>query len=306
MTIAIFGSANIDIAVTVKNLPQMGQTIHAKQHQLGIGGKGANQAVAAKALYAADVRFIAAVGDDVFGDMFRHKITHYGLGTTHLYIEANSPTGIALIHSDDQAQNAITVCGGANMTWPQSGPPASHFDAVKVALFQLETPLDATISAMQNAKAAKAMTILDPAPVPDSNLDELLQLADIITPNQHEAEALSGGKITTLDDALGVAGLLCARGPQMVVITLGDLGVAFSDGAAIQGIIPAFPVAALDSVAAGDCFNGALAVGLAEAMTFQHAVLFAAAASALSVTKAGAAASAPSRADVDVFLQAAG
>ncbi len=305
MTVAVFGSANIDIEVTVKSLPHSGQTVHALGQQFNIGGKGANQAVAARSLYDGDVKFMAAVGNDPFGQFFCSEIQRYGLSTAHIRKYGTSPTGMALIHIDAAANNSITVCGGANMDWDQTGPDLAFYKNARVALFQLETPILATISAMQKAKSAKALTILDPAPIPDDSLDSLMALADIITPNEDEAGALGRGMIDTPNDATNAAAYLSTRGPGKVVITLGKRGVVYCEGGLDPVFVPPFKLKALDSVAAGDCFNGALAASLADGASFDQAVLFATAASAISVTRCGAAASIPSRAEVDAFLKTA-
>lgn len=303
MTVAVFGSANIDIAVNVDKLPDRGQTIHAREQQVHIGGKGANQAVAARSIYRGDVRFMAAVGDDPFGQFFCSEIQHYGLSTAHIRTHSHSPTGIALIHIDKAANNSITVCAGANMDWPDTGPDPLFFKGAKIALFQLETPMTATISALQKARSAQALTIVDPAPIPDTNLDSLLALADIITPNEDEARALGTDKIVTSDDACRAAADLCSRGPKKIVITLGKRGAVYCEGGLDPIFVPPFNVQAIDSVAAGDCFNGALAASLAEDMPFDQAVRFAIAASAISVTRRGAAASIPARSEIDAFLK---
>ena len=303
MTVAVFGSANIDIAVNVDKFPDRGQTIHAREQQVHIGGKGANQAVAARSLYRGDVRFTAAVGDDPFGQFFCSEIQRYGLSTAHIRTHSHSPTGIALIHIDKAANNSITVCAGANMDWPDTGPDSLFFKGAKIALFQLETPMTTTISALQKARSAQALTIVDPAPIPDTNLDSLLALADIITPNENEAHALGTDKIVTTDDACRAAAHLCNRGPKKIVITLGKRGAVYCEDGLDSIFVPPFNVQAIDSVAAGDCFNGALAASLAEDMPFDQAVRYAIAASAISVTRRGAAASIPARGEIDAFLK---
>ena len=303
MTIAIFGSANIDIAVNVDELPDSGQTIHARGQQINIGGKGANQAVAARSIYRGGVRFMAMVGDDPFGRFFCSEIQRYGLSTAHIRTHSNSPTGMALIHIDKAANNSITVCGGANMDWPDTEPDSLFFEGAKIALFQLETPIAVTVSALQKARSAQALTIVDPAPIPNTNLDSLLTLADIITPNEDEARALGTDKIVTTDDACRAAAHLCSRGPKKIVITLGKRGAVYCEGGRDPVFVPPFNVQAIDSVAAGDCFNGALAASLAKDMSFDQAVRFATAASAISVTRRGTAASIPSCGEIDAFLK---
>jgi ribokinase len=246
---------------------------------------------------------MAAVGDDPFGQFFCSEIQRYGLSTEHIRTHSNSPTGMALIHIDKAANNSITVCGGANMDWPDTGPDSLFFEGAKVALFQLETPIEATISALQKARSAQALTIVDPAPIPDTNLDSLLALADIITPNENEAHALGTDKIVTTDDACRAAAHLCSRGPEKIVITLGKRGAVYCEDGLDPIFVPPFNVQAIDSVAAGDCFNGALAASLAGDMPFDQAVRYAIAASAISVTRRGAAASIPARGEIDAFLK---
>ena len=302
MTIAVFGSANIDIDIFVTDLPKAGQTIHALGQKIGIGGKGANQAVAAKSLYDGEVRFVAAVGNDVFGEKFCDEIGQFNISANDIQRDRNNATGIALIHRDQDANNVITVCGGANMAWPDTGPDEKYFTGARVALFQLETPIKATLSAIEKAKTAGAITIIDPAPVPRSGIEKILSLADIITPNETEAEALGTGRISSPSDAMEAAAILRKRGPDKVIITLGHQGVAFCADDDNLNFIPAREIDAVDSVAAGDCFSGALATGMAEGMPFNEAVHFATAASALSVTKAGAAISMPSRQEVNQFI----
>lgn len=302
MTIAVFGSANIDITATVGDLPAPGATIHATHHQIGLGGKGANQAIAANALYDGEVRFIGAVGTDPFGDMVSDALRHFGIGTKYLSIDKSNPTGLALIHVDATAQNTITVSGGANMAWPESGPGQAVFEGVKIVLFQLETPLVATLSALQQAQAEKCLTILDPAPVPDQDVSLLLQTADIITPNLTEAERLSGRPITGVEDAIRVAAQLRNTSTGTVIITLGEAGAVYAASTGEHDHVAAPEVTAVDTVAAGDCFNGALAAGIADNMPLGAAVRLAIAASALCVTKAGAAESMPDRATVQRLL----
>ena len=189
------------------------------------------------------------------------------------------------------------------MDWPDTGPDSLFFKGAKIALFQLETPMTATISALQKARSAQALTIVDPAPIPDTRLDSLLTLADIITPNEDEARALGTDKIVTSDDACRAAADLCSRGPKKIVITLGKRGAVYCEGGLDPIFVPPFNVQAIDSVAAGDCFNGALAASLAKDMSFDQAVRFATAASAISVTRRGAAASIPSCGEIDAFLK---
>ncbi|MEM8570808.1 MAG: ribokinase [Pseudomonadota bacterium] len=302
MSIAVFGSVNVDVTLSVKALPRPGETIHATRQSIGLGGKGTNQAVAAQRLTRGSVRLSAAIGADANGSFVRDLLAQHDLSLDWIETNEEVLTGTAMIHVDAHSQNAITVFGGANMAWRETGPDASVFDGAKAALFQLETPLEATLSAMRAARAAGAVVVLDPAPVPAAPLDALLAEAEVITPNETEAEALLGRRVASPEDAMRAAGDLRAFGPRLAIVKLGAQGLAYDHASGASGFLPAFPVKAVDTVAAGDCFNGALAVAFAERMELVEALRFAAAAGALAVTRTGAAAAAPFRSDVDQML----
>jgi ribokinase len=302
MTIAVFGSVNVDLVAYVDTLPQAGITYHARSHAITLGGKGANQAVAAQRLYASPVRFIAAVGEDAFGKLAQDLLEQYGVATRDLVVMPETGTGHALIHVDAASQNTITVIGGANMAWAAGGPDPRLFNDARFALFQLETPLAATLNAMRAARAAGATVILDPAPVPDTDIGALLAEADIVTPNEFEIQLLTGTAPVGEASAISAAQSLLASGCGKVVLKLGAEGLVYATRADGSGVIRPFNVEAVDTVAAGDCFNGALAVALAEARPFEDALLFASAAGALATTKPGAADAAPDRAAVDALI----
>ncbi len=302
MSVVVFGSVNLDMTVYVEALPRPGQTIHAGREKIGLGGKGANQAVAAQRLSAEPVRFVAATGEDAFGAMVRAELAAKGVPLARMQRFAAATTGIALIHVDAASQNTITVLGGANMAWPDTGPDPEVFEAARVALFQLETPLDATLSAMRAARASGVRVMLDPAPVPDCLPDEFLALSDVITPNETETEAMIGIRPEDGEAAVSAARALCCRGAGLAVIKLGARGLAYAAQDGAEGVIPPFRVQAIDTVAAGDVFNGALGVALAEGKPAGEALRFAAAAGALATTRRGASASAPSRAEVEAML----
>ena len=302
MSITVFGSVNLDLTVSVEQMPEPGVTSHATGFLKGLGGKGANQAVAATRLARGAVRFVAAIGADAFGDSLKASLDGLGVDTRDLVTMPEHDSGIALIHVDVSSQNTITVVGGANMAWPAEGPDACCFDKCKVALFQLETPQDATIAAMRKARAAGASVILDPAPIATSGMDALLAEADIITPNETEAAGLSGTKPTNLEEAREVARSLCARGPRTVIVKLGAKGLAYASSDGQGGIMEPFKVKAIDTVAAGDSFNGALAVALSEGMPLEATLRFASAAGALATTKKGASEAVPDRAAVDGLI----
>ncbi|WP_319411893.1 ribokinase [uncultured Cohaesibacter sp.] len=302
MSITVFGSVNLDLTVSVEQMPEPGVTSHATGFLKGLGGKGANQAVAATRLAKGPVRFVAAIGADAFGESLRASLSGLGVDTDNLVTMPDKDSGMALIHVDATSQNTITVVGGANMAWSPEGPDASCFEGCKVALFQLETPQQATIAAMRKAKAAGAKVILDPAPIAATGMDALLAEADIITPNETEAAGLAGSKPTNFDEALDVARSLCGRGPEIVIVKLGAKGLAYATKSGKSGKVEPFKVRAIDTVAAGDSFNGGLAAALAEGMELEAALRFASAAGALATTKKGASEAVPSRAEVDALI----
>lgn len=301
MSITVFGSVNLDLTVYVTSLPRPGETVHANRQITGLGGKGANQAVAATKLSKGPVRFVSAVGADAFADTIRTELTGYGVDMSDIATFADSATGNALIHVDENSQNIITVVGGANMAWNDAGPDASVFKNAKVAVFQLETPLAATLAAIDIAKTQGATVVLDPAPVPHSPIDDLLAKADVVTPNETEAEALTGIRPHDQASALEAANALLAKGPSLAVVKLGANGLYYATRAGKTGFCAPFKVNAVDTVAAGDCFCGALAVALSEGMDTEAALHFASGAGALASTKYGAAASAPDRAELDAL-----
>mgnify|MGYP000459968669 CR=1 FL=1 len=303
MTVTVFGSVNLDLTVYVDALPRPGETIHARRQISGLGGKGANQAVAARKLSAGSVTLLAATGGDAFGQTLREALAGHGLPLDQVVVFKDQPSGSALIHVDSNSQNTITVVGGANMAWPEEGPDPSAFEGVGVALFQLETPVGATTSAMRSAREAGATVILDPAPIRADGIGLLLNAADIVTPNETEAAALVGKAIDTNETALKAAHTLCGMGPGAAVVKMGGKGLVFATGEGIAGVIPAFAVTPVDTVAAGDCFNGALAVALDEGRPLPDALRFAAAAGALATTRYGASEAAPGRFEVDSLFQ---
>jgi ribokinase len=302
MTIAIFGSVNVDLVAYVETLPQPGVTCHARKHAVTLGGKGANQAVAAQRLYAGSVRFGAAVGKDSFGTFVQDLLNRYRVSTKDLIVMPEAGTGLALIHVDAASQNTITVIGGANMAWADDGPDPQLFEEASVALFQLETPLAATLSAMRAARAAGARVILDPAPVPHTGVGPLLAAADVVTPNEFEVQLLTGRAPVDEASAISAARDLLNSGCGSVVLKLGAQGLAYATRSGASGVIRPFTVEAIDTVAAGDCFNGGLAVALAEGRSLEDALLFASAAGALATTKPGAADAAPDRVLVDSLI----
>ncbi|HBY60521.1 MAG TPA: ribokinase [Solibacterales bacterium] len=307
--IAVLGSLNMDFVVSVAHLPAPGETVLGCDFQTIPGGKGANQACAAGRL-ASDtvaVRMAGRVGEDVFGDQLKASLAAAHVDVSFVHAMRSQPTGVALIWVDAGGQNSIVVASGANYALAAGDVESLRpfYRGAAAALFQLETPLDAVAAALRLAKEEGAMSILDPAPA-QALPSALLAHVDVLTPNETEAAILLGrpasGRLS-LADAPAVAQSLRQLGPSRIVLKLGDRGCYFWDGG--EGMhVPSFPVTAVDSTAAGDTFNGALAVALGEGVALPQALRFANAAAALSVTRRGAQASVPTRAEVDGFLRA--
>lgn len=299
--LVVLGSVNADHVLQVPSFPRPGETLHGRNYQVIPGGKGANQAVAAARLKA-DIGFIACVGDDSFGINIRESFKLDGMNISGVKMQPNCPTGIAMIQVSDSGENSICISAEANarLTAEAIEPDLARIREAKYLLMQLETPTDGIVKAAQVAKEARTNVILNPAPARELP-DELLSCVDVITPNETEAEVLTG--ITVTDDASAqlAADALHRKGIEIVMITLGAKGVWLSQNG--RGtLIPGFRVQATDTTAAGDTFNGALVTGLLEEMPLESAIKFAHAAAAISVTRFGAQTSIPNRAEVDAFL----
>lgn len=300
----VFGSVNADHVLQIPYFPRPGETLMGRNYQVIAGGKGANQAVAAARL-GADIGFIACVGSDSFGQNIIQSFAQDGINTDYISTIPSTPTGVALIQVSDEGENSICLSPEANNALDQDRvsifkDPIQHCDYL---LLQLETPLDGIQSAIELAKSGSNSNIkivLNPAPakaLPDSILKQI----DIITPNETEAEVLTGITVTDDISAQKAANILHAKGITTVMITLGAKGVWLSEngkGKVIQG----FKVNAIDTTAAGDTFNGALVTALLEGMATITAVQFAHAAAAISVTRFGAQTSIPTRQETDDFL----
>lgn len=295
--ILVIGSSNTDMIAKVPRLPRPGETILGGQFTTAAGGKGANQAVAA-ARAGGEVCFIGCVGSDVFGDHAIGGFVREGINLNYLR-RKRATSGVALIFVAADGQNSIAVAPGANaQLLPADLKRAqSAFHDADILLLQLETPLPTVIAAIKQAAKADLPVILNPAPAQPLS-DELLRSLSILTPNETEAEMLTGVKVTNEAGAKRAAQGLHRRGVQTVIITLGARGALLS-GDGHQELLPAPRTKAVDTTAAGDVFNGALAVGLAERMGLRAAVQFANAAAALSVTRLGAQPSTPKRKEID-------
>jgi ribokinase len=303
--ILVIGSSNTDMIIRVPRIPRPGETILGGTFSMAPGGKGANQAVSA-ARAGGRVTFVARVGDDIFGRQALRNFEADGIDIRFIARDASAQSGVALINVADDGENAISVAPGANarLTPEDIRQAAAAFESTDIILMQLETPLETVRAAAEMAESRKIPVILNPAPARDLD-DGILTNVTVLTPNESEAEILTGIKVNAESDAGRAAAALRARGPRVVVITLGDKG-CYASADRFEGRIPAFQVRSVDSTAAGDVFNGALAVALAERRELVYALRFASAAAALSVTKLGAQPSAPTRADIEKFLERGG
>jgi ribokinase len=303
--VVVFGSSNTDMTVRVPRLPAPGQTILGHSFATTPGGKGANQAVAARR-GGAEVVFVAAVGADDLGRQALETYRREGIDISHVRIVEGVASGVALIFVDDQGENLIGVAPGANQELSPDdvdGLPAGLFRKDDVLLVSLEIPVETAVRALRRGAQAGMLTILNPAPVParpEPELRILLSTAAVITPNRVEALALTGmsPEAGAQPDWRRCADRLLAVRNLGVVLTLGSRGceVADTDG---TWSIRALPVDAVDTVGAGDAFNGALAVALAEGRPLREAAAWANAAAALAVTKSGAQSALPDREGID-------
>jgi ribokinase len=302
--VVVFGSSNTDMTVRLPHLPAPGQTVLGSSFSTTPGGKGANQAVAARRA-GAQVVFITAVGDDALG---RRALELYGredIDVSHVRVVENVSSGVALIFVGDDGENMIGVASGANsqlMPADVDRLPASLFHKENVLLVSLEIPLETAVRALRRGAGAGMTTILNPAPAPSLSRSEatrLLSDATVVTPNRVEAQTLAGmdcDPAVEPDWKLWANGLR-ATGARTMVITLGSRGCLVLD--ATSDFVPAPAVKAVDTVGAGDAFNGALAVALAEGRTLREAAAWANAAGALAVTQPGAQLALPSRSAID-------
>jgi ribokinase len=299
--ILVVGSANVDYTVALDRLPQPGETVTGGTLLVSHGGKGANQALAARRL-GAEVRLIACLGDDVPGRGIHAALAGEGVDVTGLASTGAAPTGTALIAVDAAGRNQIAVAPGANrrLDVETVARRRGDFAWADVVVCQLETPLETVRWTLEEARRSRVTTILNPAPVPDTSID-LWPLVDYLTPNAGEAARLSGLSVSDRASAAGAARALRGYGVGAAVVTLGaDGALCLSAGEALH--VPGFEVAVLDTTAAGDTFNAALAVALAECMSLAEGLRFANAAAALACTRRGAQPSLPRRDEVTRFL----
>ena len=292
--IVVVGSLNADLVTRLERFPSPGETLTALDFQKFAGGKGANQAY-------------AAGGKDGYGEWLVEQLQGGGVDTSHVGRDDSAATGMAFINLDASGQNQIVIVGGANAAVSPDDVSASEelFADAGSVLLQLEIPMPAVVAAARMAKESGAEVILDPAPAAELP-DELLELVDWLTPNQTELATLLRAQSTPsnpmdVGETARHARALHQRGVKQVVVKRGKAGALWIDGNT-HHTWSSFEVEAVDTVAAGDVWNGAFAVALSEGQPPENAGRFANAAAALSVTRAGAQASMPSRSEVDTFL----
>jgi len=290
--ITIIGSSNTDMVIKSGHLPAPGETVLGGDFFMNPGGKGANQAVAAARL-GGEVHFVCKVGKDVFGETAIQQFKNEGIHTRFVTQDPYAPSGVALINVDAKGENCITVASGSNNCLLKADIEAASeiFEAGDFVLIQLETPLETVVYASALAAKKGLKVVLNPAPAAQLPA-ELFPYLYAITPNETEAELLTGIPVNDLLSAEKAANILLHKGVQHVIITLGAEGALYKTAYETEHI-PVAKVEAKDTTAAGDCFNGALVVGLSEGMSWTEAITFACKAASISVTRLGAQASMP-------------
>jgi len=301
--VLVYGSFVVDLTSRSNGLPVPGQTVLGNSFQLGPGGKGSNQAVAAHRA-GADVTFVTKLGDDVFAKTALDFYEKEGMDTSHILIGKDMETGVALILVDEEnGQNEIVVVIGAcgKITPEDVDKARSLIESADYLLLQLEINFEALFRIIRIAHEAGVQIILNPAPaavIPE----EILRMIHIITPNETEAQALTGVVVANETDARRAAEIFLQKGVHNVVITLGALGSFATDGSRSE-LLPRIPVEAVDTTGAGDAFNGGLIMALAEGMDLFTALRYGNVTGALSVTKLGTAPSMPGREQIDRLYQ---
>ncbi len=301
--IVVFGSFVVDLTSRSKGLPLPGQTLLGSSFKLGAGGKGSNQAVAAHRA-GANVTLVTKIGSDVFGQVAMDFYRAEGMNTDYILRDSERETGVALIMVDEQsAQNEIVVVSGAcaHITPEDVERCRPLIEGASILLLQHEINFDAQYRVIDIARAAGVKIVLNPAPAAEIPA-EVLSKIDIVTPNETEAQALTGVEVGNLEDAKRAAKVFLDRGVKNVVITMGALGSFATDGVRSE-LLPRLNVNAIDTTGAGDAFNGGFVMALSEGRDLFQALRYGNATGALSVTKLGTAPSMPSRAEIDRMVR---
>lgn len=295
--IIVIGSANMDMVVKSQHIPKPGETVLGGTFFMNPGGKGANQAVAVSRL-GGDVLLVSKIGNDIFGKQSSKIFDEEGVDISGIYADESSPSGIALITVDEKGENSIVVAPGAN-SYLNENEVKEVMDKnpdCKIILLQLEIPIETVEYSINYAKRHDIKVILNPAPV-NLSIIPLLKNIDIITPNIHEAEALSSMAISDIKSAKIAAERIKHLGVKTIIITMGKDGALLYEDNQFHHV-EGHVVEAVDTTAAGDVFNGALVVALSEGKSTIEAVKFACRSAAISVTKLGAQSSIPYRNEI--------
>ena len=294
--IVIIGSSNVDLTVRASRIPSKGETIFGAAPQTAFGGKGANQAVAVSRL-GGDISFITKIGTDSYGNMMADNLVKEGMSADTVIRDVETPSGVAWICVDDNGDNSIIVMPGANcsMTKEDLRPYLALIKEADYLLMQLETPLEVVDYAASIAYENGVKVVLNPAPAQPLS-DDLLSKIYLLTPNEKECRLICGENAS--DDVQANAEVLLAKGVKNVIVTLGEKGSLLSNVSG-HAEVPAVKVNAVDTVAAGDTYNGALVVALSEGQDMIEAMKFATKASAIAVTRFGAQPSVPYRSEIE-------
>ena len=295
--IVVVGSSNMDMVVKTEHIPAPGETVLSGSFFMNPGGKGANQAVAVARL-GGEAVFISKMGNDVFGKQFSQLFSEEGIDIRYLVSDEDLPSGVALITVDQAGENSIVVASGANaaLDGKDIDSALDQIAGAAILLVQLEIPMKTVDYVVRYAAGRGVKVILNPAP---ANIlsQELLECVHILTPNIKEASMIAGIDVTDMESAKKAAKIICAKGARNVVVTMGSLGALIHANGEFV-VVPARPVETVDTTAAGDVFNGALAVAVAEGKSLEEAVDIACEAAAISVTRLGAQSSIPFRTEL--------
>lgn len=300
--ILVVGSSNTDMVVRSPHIPVPGETVLGGKFFMNPGGKGANQAVAAARL-GGEVTFLTKIGKDLFGTQAVKGFEKEGINTRYIAVSESEPSGVASIVVGDTAENSIVVAPGANYDLNKADIDLAltAFIQTQIVLVQLEIPIEIVEYVIEMGKRLNKKVILNPAPAQKLSDNSLASLF-AVTPNESEAELLTGVKVSDEKSASKAAGILTSKGIENVIITMGSKG-AYLYSESVKKMIPGYKVNAVDTTAAGDTFNGALAVALLEGIEMEEAIVFANKAAAIAVTRPGAQSGIPFLADVNSFSE---
>lgn len=301
--ILVVGSSNIDLVVRVAEMPRKGETIHTKSFDKIPGGKGANQACACGKL-GGSCTFLSAVGCDGYGDIIVDSLNAAGVDVSKMLVDNNLATGMAIIAVNDEGDNSIMIVAGANSACKMNyfAKNSKIIDEAGIIISQMETPAEDVYALIDQCKKAGKITILNPAPAPENMPEHVLINLDYITPNETELEKITGMKTGNLKEISAATKSLLARGVRNVIVTMGARGALLCNESGVV-IFPTLDADPVDTTAAGDTFNAALAVALAEDKSINDAINFANAAAAISITRKGAQTSIPTREEVELAMK---